>query len=149
MRKHDAAGNCAHCGCILFPSNLPRPNKRKAPATEALIYGCMDCAFQFEERPSYCGTCKVDGGKLSCIKATSLTLKGYTPRPHKGRVKKVLTLEEEHSAFEAYRRKRNKKHGKKPGNYKFGKGLATNMAAPMIAKLRAKAQREAAAEVWR
>lgn len=200
----------------------PAPVARRAE----LVYGCVDCEFQFDNRPSYCGDCKVKGGQLSCIASKSLALKAYRapeldpakmldlykaavlrnhdkyvlgkdPAYVPGRIQSVgdfrgvtqayvdgfvrdvyvdtgepvtapayrpplktkrksvrrsvvldvppheLTLEEEHAAFERYRRERSKKKGKKPGNYVYGKALATNMAAPMIVKLRAQAAREA------
>ena len=28
------------------------------------LYGCMDCGFNYEKRPPYCPTCKVEGSKM-------------------------------------------------------------------------------------
>jgi len=52
------------------------------------------------------------------------------------------TQEEEDREWARIRKERQRTHGKKPGNYRYGKDLATNFAAPMIAKLRAEAARE-------
>lgn len=44
--------------------------------------------------------------------------------------------EDEDAEWNRIRRERAKKHGKKPGSYTYSKGLATNLAAPEIARLR-------------
>ena len=46
------------------------------------------------------------------------------------------TMEECHDQFDKYRRDRAKAKGKKDHNYAYGKELATNMAAPFIARLK-------------
>jgi hypothetical protein len=49
---------------------------------------------------------------------------------------RVPTQEDEDRAWHRIQRERARKHGKKSGSYEYGKGLATNMAAPFIARLR-------------
>lgn len=54
----------------------------------------------------------------------------------------VRTQEDEDREWVRIRRARAKKHGKK--HYTYGKGLATNFAAPFIARLRKEANRDPA-----
>lgn len=49
------------------------------------------------------------------------------------------TQEDEDREWLLIQRNRSKKHGKKLGNYKYGKDLATNFAAPFIERLRKEA----------
>jgi len=52
-----------------------------------------------------------------------------------------LTQEQEDAQWNLLRRKRFNKHGKKPHTYDYGKQLSTNLAAPMIKRLREEAKR--------
>ncbi len=51
------------------------------------------------------------------------------------------TQEDQDREWNRLRRKRVTEKGKKAGNYAYGKGMATNLAAPMIARLRKEAGR--------
>lgn len=53
----------------------------------------------------------------------------------------MLTQEQEDAQWNLLRRKRFNKHGKKPHTYDYGKQLSTNLAAPMIKRLREEAKR--------
>jgi 5-methylcytosine-specific restriction endonuclease McrA len=56
------------------------------------------------------------------------------------------TQEDEDRAWHQLQQARTRKHGKKPGNYQYGKALATNMAAPFIARLRKEIDQDSMAQ---
>lgn len=66
----------------------------------------------------------------------------YDPQKDPNRVLAEPTQENEDAHWNHIRNLRARKHGKKDHHYDYGKKLATNMAAPMIARLRREAAKE-------
>ena len=79
-------------------------------------YQCRKCG-DYQKGNDWCGQCQRFRMKVK--------------KPKAGQ-------ESEQDRFDRYRRNRAKKHGKK--HYEYGKALATNFAAPFIARLRKEAK---------
>jgi hypothetical protein len=80
----------------------------------------------------------VDTGELIPIPSGPSKRK---PGVKEGSGVRVKTQEDEDREWARLRKARSKKKGKKAGSYQYGKDLATNMAAPFIARLRREAAR--------
>lgn len=80
---------------------------------QAALYQCRGCLRQSASQ-DWCAECR----------------RCYAPAT-------IQTLDDCRDRFDRYRTSRSKKHGKKAHNYKYGKSLATNMAAPFILRLKA------------
>jgi hypothetical protein len=135
---------CEHCGQhskhLNFCAPCGRPRKTIIIAEPTAYkqdvqfdFRCRTCFAQSALQP-WCHYCE-RAMKLQRSKADFSVKKKALP------IVPERTQEDEDREWARICKARSKKKGKKPGNYQYGKDLATNMAAPFIARLRREAAR--------
>lgn len=134
------------------PAPIPIPRYEPTPSIRKRVFqrdrGCLRCRKQRDLSVHHV-VHRAHGGSnhlpnlqtlcLSCHAYVHNVLELPSGQPYSRDIEfGPPTQEDEDREWHLLRRARNAKHGKKPKGYQFGKNLATNLAAPEIARLRRK-----------